>query len=142
MLRDDIETIATAAGAEQFIYDEPNKANVLADTINSGEVIAIMDEVNTINQNVRNNGVDEVAVIRIAFVKQVDINDYADNNAILMEELRIITNKFLIELTKSEYFGRNISSRTSKYLENMTDANLIGWQMSINLPIIEGYSIC
>jgi len=138
----EIKRIALLAGADLVIYDTSEMQNILADATNIGKVVCLFDEVNTIKQTIKANGVKETYPIVVTFAKQVDFQNIADNNAATMNAMLTCTRSFLMNISRSEYFGKLIESTTTKFTEDNTDANLIGWKMSIEIELIDGYTEC
>ena len=139
---DTLKQIATDSGAERVIYDRPSMQNILVDDVHPGLTVCLIDELNQIDQRYRANGVDEAMTVVATFVKQVDHGEEAECNRDTLNELLLCTRKFIIGLTDSGLFAKNITSRTVKFRENIMDANLIGWQMTINVSLLYGYTEC
>jgi hypothetical protein len=138
----EIKRLALLAGADVVIYDTSEFQNILADATNIGKVVCLFDEINTFNQAILANGVKETYSLVVTFCKQVQFENTAENNAATMNAMQTCTRSFLMNLSRSEYFGKLIVSQTSKYTENNTDANLMGYKMNIEIVLLNGYIEC
>jgi hypothetical protein len=138
----EIKRIALLAGADLVIYDTSEMQNILADATNIGKVVCLLDEVNTIKQTIKANGVKETYPIVVTFAKQAYFQNTAENNAATMNAMLTCARSFLMNISRSEYFGKLIESTTTKFTEDNTDANLMGWKMSIEIELIDGYTEC
>lgn len=138
----ELKQIATDCGADRIIYDRPSMQNILVDETIPGLIVCMIDELNQVDQQYRGNGIDESMTIIVSWVKQVDHGEEAEMNREVLNELLVKTRKYLIGLTDSGLFRKNITSRTVKFRENIMDANLIGWQMTINVSLLYGYTEC
>ncbi len=139
---DELKQAATDAGADEVIYDRRNMQNVHADSKQSGKVICFIDELDQINMTVKNNGLAENYLLAVAFTKQVEFGDTADNNADVMSEMRTCVRKFMLKLVDTGLFYGNLSTTARKFGEQVMDANLIGWQMTLNVNMLYGYTEC
>jgi hypothetical protein len=138
----EIKRIALAAGADIVIYDRVEFQNIEADKTNIGDIVCLFEEVSQIEQKIIANGIKEKYPIRVTFCKQVRFEEKADSNAATLNTTLAVARSFLMELSRSTYFGKLIESTTNKFTENNTDANLIGWTLSITLDLLDGYTEC
>jgi hypothetical protein len=136
-----LTTAARTAGADQVIYDRTAMLNVLIDR-SSGETICLIDEFNESELVPVSNGIDELFTIRVAFVRQVNLEETAELNNTDMVALKTICKKFVKELIISGEFMKFDSVPVRKHQENETDFNAIGWQMTFKLTPLEGYAEC
>lgn len=138
----ELKRIALLAGAQSVIYDRVEMQNVFADYAESNKVLCLFNEVGTINLTMAGNGVNEKYPINISFVKQVPFQETSDLNAAIMTETHNCATSFFMQLSKSQYFGKLTEGTLTKHEENINDANLIGWDLSITLDLLNGYIEC
>ncbi len=136
-----IKTVAEAAGADVIIYDQPSMQNVLADDV-SGTTIALIDEINEVSIGISNNGVNESVALRIAFTRQAEHLDTAELNKTDTDAMLVMCRKFMMGLVRSGIFRALPAGVVVKFQENVMDRTLIGWQLQINLPLLDGYAEC
>jgi hypothetical protein len=136
-----LSTAATTAGANQVIYDRKAMQNILIDR-SSVETICLIDEINESELVIASNGIDELFTIRVAFVRQVNLEETAELNNADMNDLKTICKKFVKELIISGSFKKFESVTVRKHQENETDFNAIGFELTLKLTLLEGYAEC
>ena len=141
-MRTALTTIAETAGADVVIYDREPLQNVLLDEAKITDIICLITEIRGVTITTSDNGLDHSFTITVAFVKQVNVEDFALNNDTLMNALFRICEKFILGLVQSQLYQRVITTRLNKYEERESDFNAIGWKMNLTLNPIHGYAEC
>jgi len=141
-MRTILTTAATTAGADKTIYDRKVFQNILLDASNVDHTICLIEEPEETNLSIKGNGVDETAPYRVAFVKQVNFEEQATLNETTLTTLKTCCKSFLMALVASNEFGKIDAVPVRKYQENESDFNAIGWEMTLTLPIKDGYVEC
>ena len=141
-MRELIETVAKAAGAEVVIYDRESYQNMLMDYTANGRVICLIDEFGSLEKSFQGNGVITRMPIRVKFVKPTNLERTAIENETLMAQMAACFDAFIVGLVASGVFRVTFNFTLSKYQENMSDINAIGWTGSATLTINGGYGTC
>jgi hypothetical protein len=141
-MRTALTTIAKAAGADVVIYDREPLQNVLLDEAKITDTICLITEIRGVTITTSDNGLDDSFQVQVAFVKQVNLENFAENNDALMNALLLICKAFITGLVKANRYQRNISVNCLKYEERESDFNAIGWKMNLTLNPIYGYAEC
>jgi len=134
MINDTIKTILTDSGCDLVIYSGDRQANLYADRSNQDSIIGIVMQPNQITLEVKANAIMErYPYTTIEILKQVRLEDNADNNEATLQLLLDICKEVITRFIVSELVDKVRSVTATKVQENRYDANVIGWSISINL---------
>jgi hypothetical protein len=135
-----LKGLAIEAGAKEAIYENQDLANVLTD-YSEDVTIAIIDEIKSADMRIGANGVNSEITLTVSFLKTTMLEETAEINDRIMAATYRNCERFLLLLSKSEHF-RIRTATASKHNEGLTDANLIGWTLTIPTTLINGFVEC
>jgi hypothetical protein len=134
MINDTIKSILTSSGCDLVIYEHDRLANLYTDQSNQNSIIGIVMQPNQITLEVRANSIMErYPFTTIEVLKQVKLEDKADNNEVVLQELLEICKQIITRLILSELVSKVRTVTATKIQENRYDANAIGWSISVNI---------
>ena len=129
------------AVADVVIYDTPAMANIAIDFV-EGNLVAKINEISSLNKSIAANGVKTTINVVVSFTQQSEFEDTANNNSAIMARCNTACDRFLMELVKTGAYRLPDSISVEKHLEGINDANHIGWTMSLELEVLDGYVEC
>jgi hypothetical protein len=127
--------------ADVVIYDTPAMANIAIDYV-EGNMVAKVNEINSLNKSIAANGVRTTFDLTVSFTQQADFENTASNNSAIMARCNAACDRFLIQLVKTGFYIMPDSISVEKHQEGINDANHIGWTMTMELELVDGYAEC
>jgi hypothetical protein len=143
MITSILKTALTTAGCTSVLYESDKLAGVITDQPNQADIIGLILQPNTMTFEVKGNGVHHhYPPVVIEIMKQVKMEDIAENNETTLTDLTLICDKFILALIKTGSFKKITSFTASKIPENKYDANILGWSLPLDLFAIENTQNC
>ena len=138
MITSILKTVALAAGCNQVFYESKQLSNIITGQALQGNVFCLIIQPNSVTIKTAGNGVRVVYPnYNIEIMQQVNLEDTAENNEVVFDNLMEICKAFIYELIKTGSFQKITDVSLVKIEESRYDFNPIGWSMSISLnPII------
>ena len=134
MIAETLKTVLTDSGCTYVLYESDKLANLVTDEATQDDVIGLILQPNTINLVVRANAIlEQYPPYTIEILKQVRLEDAADNNEALLQKLLDICKEIIIRLIGLGIFRTITPLTVTKVQENRYDANVIGWSMPLAL---------
>jgi len=140
-----LKTILNSAGCTLVLYESSQLANILTDQSNQTDVIGLILQPTDVDLDIKANAIPEhYNPIIIEILKQVRLEDLAENNEATFDALLQICKKVILYLIDSEDFKKIQPMKLTKILETKYDANVIGWTMPLDLYYLhnEGKDPC
>lgn len=138
MVTDLLKEILKDSGCTLVVYEQRQLTNLYTDQSNPLDIVGIIHRPDSILLEVRANAIQEhYNPMVIEVIKQVTLEEFADVNEDMMQELLEICKQIIVRLIMSAGFKTITPVPTDRVLENRYDANLIGWAMNIDLWHIE-----
>lgn len=138
-----LKIIATAAGCNQVFYESDKLAGVITDQSLQGNVFCLILQANNLRLNPAGNGIREhYPAIQVEIMQQVELENTAENNETVLENLKEICKEFVWQLIESGYFQKIGEVPCEKIQENKYDANMLGWSMTFDLNYIQNTIQC
>jgi hypothetical protein len=126
------------AGCTLIFYESSQLANLLTDQSREDDIIGLVLQPVDIYLEVKANAIlEHYPPIRVEILKQVRLEDSAENNEETLEDLLTISKAFIKNLIATGLFKKITSLTASKIMENKYDANIIGWGLPLDLQLIE-----
>jgi hypothetical protein len=133
-----LKSILTDAGCTLVLYESSQLANLLTDQSKPGDIIGLILQPNDVTLEVKANSIIEhYAPERIEILKQVRLEDSAENNEQTLEYLLAICKDIILLLIASGDYKKITTMVVTKILETRYDANVIGWSMPLDLYYLE-----
>jgi hypothetical protein len=133
-----LKSALTASGCTLVLYESQQLANLLTDQSRKDDVIGLILQPTDITLEVKANAIlEHYPPIRVEILKQVRLEDSAENNEETLTDLLTIAKSFIKQIILTGQFKKITSVTASKVLENRYDANLIGWSLPLDLQLIE-----
>ena len=136
-MRTTLETYLTASGCTKIFYDSPVIANILTDEAGPDDIIAVIQEFDTMTLEPSGSGLIEHYTPKIDILKQCEPERFATNNETTITRLKFITKVFILILMRSGEFQKIGSVPMTRVNEKKYDANVIGWTLSLDLKLTE-----
>jgi len=138
MVTDTLKTILADSGCTLVLYESGMLSNVPMDRSNQTDIVGRITQLDQVTLEVRANAVQErYNPLYIAVMKQVRLEDFADQNEVLYQELLDICKEIIVRLIAAKIFKKVKDVRCTKIRENQFDANMLGWSMTLDLtPLI------
>ena len=137
MIASTLKDVLTDSGCTYVLYESDKLANLVADEGTQDDIIGLIVQPNSVNLVVRANAIlEQYPPYYIEVMKQVRLEDAADNNEIVLQELLDICKQIIVRLIDLQLFRTIMSLRVDKILENKYDANVIGWSMPLDLTYL------
>ena len=137
MISATLKTVLTESGCTYVLYESDKLANLVADEGTQDDIIGLILQPNSVNLVVRANAIlEQYPPYYIEVMKQVRLEDAADNNEIVLQELLDICKQIIVRLIDLQVFRTIMPLRVDKILENKYDANVIGWSMPLDLTYL------
>jgi hypothetical protein len=134
MITAKLKQILTDSGCTLVIYEQAQLANLHLDVSNQMDIIGIIHQSNQVTLEVRANAIHEhYSPLTIEILKQVRLEDQADNNEVTLQTLLNICKEIIVRLVHTAEFKTQAPYTVNKVLENRYDANVTGWSLPLNL---------
>lgn len=134
MITSTLKDILADSGCTLVLYESDKIANLLTDQSNQDDIIGLIIQPNSVNLVVKANAImEQYPPYYIEIMKQVRLEDTADNNEVVLQELLDICKQIIVRLIDLEMFKTLQPLRVDKILETKYDANVIGWSMPLEL---------
>jgi hypothetical protein len=138
-----LKTLLTTAGCTLILYESDKLANIITDQSTQNDIIGLILQPNSMTFEVKGNGVHHhYPPIVVEIMKQVKLEDSAENNEATLKAIELICDKFIYGLTKAGVYKKITSVSASKIQETRYDANLLGWALPLDLYLIENIQNC
>ena len=137
MIASTLKDVLTDSGCTYVLYESDKLANLVTDEGTQDDIIGLIIQPNSVNLVVRANAIlEQYPPYYIEVMKQVRLEDAADNNEIVLQELLDICKQIIVRLIDLQVFRTIMPLRVDKILENKYDANVIGWSMPLDLTYL------
>jgi len=134
MISSTLKTILMESGCTFVLYESDKLSNVFLDEGAHDDIIGLIIQPNTINLVVRANAIlEQYPPYTVEIMKQVRLEDTADNNEVVLQELLDICKEIIVRLIGLGLFKTIMPLTVTKIPENKYDANVIGWSMPLEL---------
>lgn len=134
MVTDTIKEILIATGCTQVIYEQDLIANLRTDHASQDDIVGLILQPNDITLEVRANAIIEHAnPLIIEVMKQVKLEDEADNNEDVLQQLLDMCKEIIVRVIGTGEFRTIPPMIATKIPENKYDANVIGWSLPLDL---------
>lgn len=122
------------AGCTFVIYGSDNLSNVLADRTKITDTVGLIVQPNRLRLEIRANTIIEHPdPLRIQIFQQVSLEGTATHNEKIYRYTIEICKRFISHLINSGMFNVQPNITLMKIREPEYDANVLGWEMSINM---------
>ena len=129
-----LKTILTDSGCTLVIYEQQQLTNLYTDQSDQNDIIGcIMQLDSMILENKANAILEHYNPLHIEVSQQVKMEDAADNNEVKLQALLDICKQIEVRIVLTGLFKIGSPIRVDKILENKYDANVIGWNMILDL---------
>lgn len=134
MITAKLKQILIDSGCTVVIYEQDKLANLHTDVSNQLDTIGIIIQPNEISLEVKANAIHEhYNPLTIEVMRQVRLEDQADNNEVALQALLDICKQIIVRLIARAEFKTITPVTCVKIPENKYDINPIGWSMPLNL---------
>lgn len=134
MITDKLKTILAASGCTLVVYDQEQLANLYTDQSNSTDTVGIIMRPAELVLEVRANAIAEhYSPLYVEILKQAALEEKAEENEAMLQELLDTCKEFIVRLIADAEFKTLLPVRVVRILEPKYDANLIGWQLPLDL---------
>ena len=134
MISSNLKTILTDSGCTYVLYESDKLANLVTDEGTQDDIIGLIIQPNSVNLVVRANAIlEQYPPYIVEILKQVRLEDTADNNEVVLQELLDICKEIIVRLIGEGLFKTILPLKVDKILETKYDANVIGWSMPLEL---------
>jgi uncharacterized Zn finger protein len=140
-----LKQILTDSGCTLVLYESSQLANLLTDQSNQLDKIGLLLQLDTVVLETKANALPEhYPNLVIEVLKQVRLEDLAENNEVKFQECLDTCKEIIIRLIASGQVKHFTSPTLTKILEPKYDANVIGWSMPLDLYYLfnEGKDPC
>jgi hypothetical protein len=138
MITAKLKTILTSSGCTLVIYEQDKLANLYTDQSNQIDIVGVIMQVNDLTLEVKANAIlEHYNPLTIDVIRQVRLEDAADNNEVRLQELLDICKEIIVRLIADAEFKTLLPVTVLKVLETKYDANVIGWSMPLNLTYLK-----
>lgn len=138
-----LKTAATAAGCDQVVYESDKLANLITDQSLQGNIFCLILQTNSLRLSAVSNGIREhYPSIQVEIMQQVELENMAENNEAVFENLKEICKTFVWQIVESGSFQKIGEVPCEKIPENKYDANMLGWSMTFDLTYIQNTNQC
>jgi hypothetical protein len=145
MITHKLKDILKSAGCTCIIYESDKLMNLLTDQSDQNDIIGLVIQPNNGIFETQANGIAEhYTLFTIEILKQVKLEDSAENNEDTFHDLYNVCKKVILYMIASEHFKKIIPVPWTKIIETKYDANVIGYAMEFNLYYLhnEGKEPC
>lgn len=134
MIAETLKTVLTDSGCTYVLYESDKLANLVTDEATQDDVIGLIVQPNSVNLVVKANAIlEQYPPYYVEIMKQVRLEDTAENNEVVLQQLLDICKQIIVRLIYLELFKTIQPLKVDKILENKYDANVIGWSMPLAL---------
>jgi len=138
-----LKAAATAAGCNQVVYESDKLSNLITDQSLQGNIFCLILQANNLRFNCIGNGVREhYPSIQVEIMLQVNLENKAENNEAVLDNLKESCKEFIWQLIESGSFQKITEVPCEKIQENKYDANMLGWSMTLDLTYIQNSNQC
>lgn len=140
-----LKQILTDSGCTLVLYESSQLANLLTDHSNQIDKIGLILQLNDVVLETKANALPEhYPNLNIEVLKQVRLEDTADNNEVTSQECLDTCKEIIVRLIGSGLVKHFPSVACTKILETKYDANVIGWSIALDLYYLhnEGKDPC
>ena len=140
-----LKQILTDSGCTLVLYESKELANLLTDQSNQIDKIGLVLQLDTVMLETAANALPEhYPNLTIEVLKQVRLEDLAENNEVTFQECLDTCKEIIVRLIASQQVKHFPSPTLVKILETKYDANCIGWAMPLDLYYLknEGKDPC
>jgi hypothetical protein len=117
--------------------------NLVTDQSKHSDIVGLIFQPNEIELIGKANAtLEHYNPITIEILKQVKLEDSAENNEAVLEALKEICKVVRYELIDTGYFDSLQPFRILKVLETKYDANFIGWAIPLDLLYLKNENKC
>jgi len=134
MIAETLKTVLTDSGCTYVLYESDKLANLVTDQATQDDIIGLIVQPNSVNLVVKANAIlEQYPPYYVEILKQVRLEDTAENNEVVLQQLLDICKQIIVRLIDLELFKTIQPLKVDKILENKYDANVIGWSMPLDL---------
>ena len=140
-----LKQILVDSGCSLVLYESSQLANLLTDQSNQTDKIGLLLQLDTVTLETKANALPEhYPNLIIEVLKQVRLEDLAENNEVTFQECLDTCKEIIVRLIDSDNVKHFPSPTLTKVLETKYDANVIGWSMPLDLYYLhnEGKDPC
>ena len=140
-----LKQILVDSGCSLVLYEAKELANLLTDQSNQIDLIGLILQLDSVTLETKANALPEhYPNLTIKILKQVRLEDTADNNEVSYQECLDTCKEIIVRLIASAQVKHFPSPTLTKILETKYDANVIGWSMPLDLYYLknEGKDPC
>ena len=140
-----LKQILVDSGCTLVLYESSQLANLLTDQSNQIDKIGLLLQLDTVTLETKANALPEhYPNLVIEILKQVRLEDLAENNEVTFQECLDTCKEIVVRLIDSDNVKHFPSPTLTKVLETKYDANVIGWSMPLDLYYLhnEGKDPC
>jgi hypothetical protein len=129
-----IKQILTDAGCTLVIYEQDKLANLQTDQSVPTDTIGVIFQSNSVTLEVKANAIHEhYNPLTIEILQQCDLEAPADDNEVKLQHCLDICKQVINRVINTALFKTQAPYTVNKVLETKYDANVIGWQLNLNL---------
>jgi hypothetical protein len=138
MITATLKNALTTSGCTLVLYESQQLANLLTDQTLHDDILGLILQPTDITLEVKANAIlEHYPPVRVEIMKQVRLEDSAENNEVTLDYLLQVSKDFIKNLIATGLFKKITSVQATKILETRYDANLIGWSLPLDLQLIE-----
>jgi hypothetical protein len=138
MITSKLKQILTDSSCTLVIYEQDKLANLYTDKSNQFDIVGVILQLNSMRLEVKANAiVERYPNLVIEIIRQVRLEDKADNNEIAFQALLEVCKQIIVRLIADAEFKTITPVDVIKILETKYDANAIGWSMSLDLTYLK-----
>jgi hypothetical protein len=140
-----LKQILVDSGCSLVLYEAKELANLLTDQSNQIDLIGLILQLDSVTLETKANALPEhYPNLTIEVLKQVRLEDLAENNEVTFQECLDTCKEIIVRLIDSDNVKHFPSPTLTKVLETKYDANVIGWSMPLDLYYLknEGKDPC
>ena len=129
-----LKQILVDSGCSLVLYEAKELANLLTDQSNQIDLIGLILQLDSVTLETKANALPEhYPNLTIEVLKQVRLEDLAENNEVTFQECLDTCKEIIVRLIDSDNVKHFPSPTLTKVLETKYDANCIGWSMPLDL---------
>jgi hypothetical protein len=138
-----IKAALAAAGCTYVLYESEQQANNQLDITSPEHVIGLLLESNTMTLRTGGNTVRRAYPLTfVQVLQQVPAEASADSNQARLDRCAFVAGAFVNALIAGGQFRKIPNVTASKVNESRYDANCIGWQLALDLQLIDAAQTC
>lgn len=142
MITSILKTAAINAGCEQIFYESDKLSGVITDQSQQDKILCLILQTNSLKLKVISGMRERYPAVIIEIMKQVKMEDTAENNETTLDALLVVCKSFIYYLIESGSFSKITEVPVEKIQESRYDANFLGWSMSLDLNYIQNSDQC